>query len=207
MIQFLSIAFRNMKTVGTICPSSPMLSRELAESAITATSPKRVLEVGPGTGPVTKEILKSLRDGDVLDIVELSTEFCTDLEAKVIGPWKAKGRPGQVTLHNAAIQDVPLEAGSYDCVVCGLPFNNFEHELVETIMLRLLDLLRPGGELSYFCYLGAKAMKSTVLDGPGRDNLRAIARLEDELHLAHSGTRRVVLANFPPAEVRRLRKP
>jgi hypothetical protein len=35
----------------------------------------------------------------------------------------------------------------------------------------------------------------------------AIARLEDELHLAHSGTRRVVLANFPPAEVRRLRKP
>ena len=71
MIQFLSIAFRNMKTVGTICPSSPMLSRELAESAITATSPKRVLEVGPGTGPVTKEILKSLRDGDVLDIVDI----------------------------------------------------------------------------------------------------------------------------------------
>jgi phospholipid N-methyltransferase len=163
--------------------------------------------VGPGTGPVTKEILKSLRDGDVLDIVELSTEFCTDLEAKVIGPWKTKGRPGQVTLHNAAIQDVPLEAGSYDCVVCGLPFNNFEHELVETIMLRLLDLLRPGGELSYFCYFGAKTVKSTVLDGAGRDNLRAIARLEDELHLAHSGTRRVVLANFPPAEVRRLRKP
>ena len=32
MIQFLSIAFRNMKTVGTICPSSPMLSRELAEA-------------------------------------------------------------------------------------------------------------------------------------------------------------------------------
>ena len=55
--------------------------------------------------------------------------------------------------------------------------------------------------------VGAKAMKSTVLDGAGRDNLRAIARLEDELHLAHSGTRRVVLANFPPAEVRRLRKP
>jgi hypothetical protein len=78
---------------------------------------------------------------------------------------------------------------------------------VETIMRRMLDLLRPGGELSYFCYFGAKTMKSTVLDGPGRDNLRAIARLERELHLAHSGSRHVVLANIPPAEVRRLQKP
>jgi hypothetical protein len=71
----------------------------------------------------------------------------------------------------------------------------------------MLELLRPGGELSYFCYFGAKTMKSTVLDERGRDNLRAIQRLEDELHLSHSGTRKVVLANIPPAEVRRLRKP
>jgi phospholipid N-methyltransferase len=141
MIQFLSIAFRNMKTVGTICPSSPMLSRELAEAVIEARSPKRVLEVGPGTGPVTKEILKALRAGDVFDIVELSTEFCQDLDSKILDPWRRKGSPARVTLHNAAIQDVELEAGSYDCVVCGLPFNNFEHELVEVIMHRMLELL------------------------------------------------------------------
>ena len=119
MIQFFSIAFRNMKTVGTVCPSSPMLSRELAAAAIEATSPKRVLEVGPGTGPVTKEILKSLRAGDVLDIVELSSEFCDELQTKVLVPWRQRRLPGMVTLHNAAIQEVKLEAGSYDCVVCG----------------------------------------------------------------------------------------
>ncbi len=208
MIQFLSIAFRNMKTVGTICPSSPMLSRELAAAAIEAETPKRVLEVGPGTGPVTKEILRSLRAGDRFDIVELSTEFCKDLEGKVLSPWRARQTAGvDVRLHNAAIQDVELEAGSYDCVVCGLPFNNFEHELVESIMHRLLELLRPGGELSYFCYFGAKAMKGSISDERGRDNLRAIKRIEDELHLTHAGSRKVVLANFPPAEVRRLRKP
>ncbi len=207
MIQFLSIAFRNMKTVGTICPSSPMLARSLAAAAIESTSPKRILEVGPGTGPVTKEILKCLGPDDVLDIVELSSEFCKDLDAKILTPWRTRGKPGQVTLHNAAIQDVQLEMSSYDCVICGLPFNNFEIDLVETIMRRMLDLLRPGGELSYFCYFGAKTVKSTVLDGPGRDNLRAIARLERELHLAHSGSRHVVLANIPPAEVRRLQKP
>ena len=207
MIQFLSIAFRNMKTVGTICPSSPMLSRELAAAAIEAERPKRVLEVGPGTGPVTKEILRSLRTGDVFDIVELSTEFCRDLETKVLEPWRTRSPGGEVRLHNAAIQDVELEAGSYDCVVCGLPFNNFEHELVGSIMHRMLELLRPGGELSYFCYFGAKAMKGSISDERGRDNLRAIKRIEDELHLTHAGSRKVVLANLPPAEVRRLRKP
>lgn len=197
MIQFLSIAFRNMKTVGTICPSSPMLSRELAESAITATSPKRVLEVGPGTGPVTKEILKSLRDGDVLDIVELSTEFCTDLEAKVIGPWKTKGRPGQVTLHNAAIQDVPLEAGSYDCVVCGLPFNNFPPELVERIMVQLRELIRPGGSLRYFAYVGARTLRD------GRGALRGaapLAAIEDRVLAGCARSSDVVMANIPPAK-------
>lgn len=207
MLQFLSIAFRNMKTVGTICPSSPMLSRELAASAADIASPKRVLEVGPGTGPVTKELLRTLREGDVLDIVELSSEFCDDLERKLLAGWRDRGMPGRVTLHNAAIQDVELEAASYDCVVCGLPFNNFESELVESIMRRMLELLRPGGQLAYFGYVGAKAMKGAIADSRGRDNLREIRRIEDELHLSHSGSRSTVLANIPPAVVRRLRKP
>ena len=207
LIQFFSIAFRNMKTVGTICPSTPMLAKALAQSVIDAQSPKRVLEVGPGTGPMTKEILKALRPGDEFDVVELSSEFCHDLETRILGPWRRRLKNTRITLHNAAIQEAELDAASYDCVVCGLPFNNFEHELVESIMHRMLELLRPGGELSYFCYLGAKTMKSTVIDEAGRRNLRAIRRLEDELHLTHSGSREVVLANFPPAEVRRLRKP
>jgi hypothetical protein len=46
-----------------------------------------------------------------------------------------------------------------------------------------------------------------VSDGAGRENVDAIDRLERELHLAHAGTRRMVLANIPPAFVRRLRKP
>jgi hypothetical protein len=44
-------------------------------------------------------------------------------------------------------------------------------------------------------------------DGAGRDNIAAIERLERDLQLAHAGTRRMVLANSPPAFVRRLRKP
>ena len=212
MIQFLSVAFRNMKTVGTVCPSSPMLSRALAEVVDAAPQPRRILEVGPGTGPVTREILRRLGPRDELDIVELSPEFCEDLERKVLAPWRTGGGgPGagrtRVTLHNAAIQDVSLEEASYDCVVCGLPFNNFEFGLVRSIMERMLELLKPGGELTYFGYVGAKTARRAMSDGAGRENVEAINRLEREMHLAHAGTRRMVLANIPPAFVRRLRKP
>ena len=69
MIQFFSVALRNMKTVGTVCPSSPMLSRALAEVVDAAPQPRRILEVGPGTGPVTREILRKLGPRDVLDII------------------------------------------------------------------------------------------------------------------------------------------
>jgi phospholipid N-methyltransferase len=209
MIQFFSVAFRNMKTVGTICPSSPALSRALAGPVAEARSPRRVLEVGPGTGPVTREILRLLEPGDRFDIVELSPEFCEDLDRNVLARWRREpqARGVAVELHNAAIQDVCLEEASYDCVVCGLPFNNFEIGLVESIMARMLDVLRPGGELTYFAYMGAKAVKRTISDGAGRDNVDAIERLERTLQLSHAGTRRMVLANFPPAVVRRLRKP
>ena len=207
MIQFFSVALRNMKTVGTVCPSSPMLSRALAEVVDAAPQPRRILEVGPGTGPVTREILRKLGPRDVLDIVELSPEFCGDLERKVLGPWRGLGHGAQVTLHNAAIQDVSLEEASYDCVVCGLPFNNFEFGLVRSIMDRMLELLRPGGELTYFGYVCAKVAKRADSHGSGRENIDAIEQLERDLHLAHAGTRRMVLANIPPAFVRRLRKP
>jgi len=209
MIQFLTIAFKNMRTVGTICPSSPMLSKALCEVVRDAPTPRRVLEVGPGTGPVTREILKLLGPGDQLDIVELSPEFCQDLERNALGRWRAAnpGHPARVTLHNASILDVPLPTAPYDCIVCGLPFNNFDSELVEAIMRRMLDLLRAGGELSYFAYVGAKTVRRSMSDHDGRRNLDAIRRIERELHLTHSGSSRMVLANFPPAFMRRLRKP
>ena len=55
--------------------------------------------------------------------------------------------------------------------------------------------------------VGAKIAKRAVSHGTGRENIVAIEQLERDLHLAHAGTRRMVLANIPPAFVRRLRKP
>ena len=52
--------------------------------SIPDTSPKRVLEVGCGTGAFTKEILTKLKDGDEFHIVELSSDFCEFIEATIL---------------------------------------------------------------------------------------------------------------------------
>jgi phospholipid N-methyltransferase len=206
MMQFVTVALRNYKQVGAVCPSSPALCRALADGVSRAPSPKRVLEAGPGTGPVTKIILDSLRKGDRFDLVELSPDFCAALQQKILDPWKSEHPGIAVHLHNADVQEAPLPNGAFDFIVCGLPFNNFPSALVRQIMDRFMELLKPSGELAYFCYAGMRTMKGTISSTEVRQNLHAISALEGEMMRRHKGHRQFVLANIPPAHVLRLRK-
>ncbi|HIN83951.1 MAG TPA: hypothetical protein EYM90_03505, partial [Phycisphaerales bacterium] len=69
MIRFFTQAFKNYRSTGALAPSSRFLARTIVQS-IPEHSPKRMLEVGCGTGAFTKEILNTLRDGDSFHIVE-----------------------------------------------------------------------------------------------------------------------------------------
>ena len=206
MIQFVTSALRDIKRVGSVVPSSPALSRALAAGVTAARGPVRVLEVGPGTGPVTRKLLKRIGPDDVLDIVELNDDFVRHMEEQVLAPWRAAHPGHRVVLHHAAVQDADLRPGSYDFVVSGLPFNNFDSALVESILRSYIDLLKPGGELSYFGYVGATVVKGAIGGNAGRAKIGRIRAIEDGLFAAHAGTRTIVLPNIPPAEVRRLRK-
>ncbi len=206
MMQFVSVALRNSRQVGAICPSSPALCRALAHGIRTTPGPKRILEAGPGTGPVTKVILDALRPGDHLDIVELSPDFCQQLQHKVLNPWCARNPNVHVTLHQTAVQDAPLTNGSYDFIVCGLPFNNFAAPLVRQILDQFMRLLKRDGELAYFGYTGMRTLKMSVGTPKQRRNLQDISAHEGELLRRHRGHRQLVVANIPPASVYRLRK-
>lgn len=206
MMNFVSVALRNYKQVGAVCPSGPALSKALARAVRTAKGPKRVLEAGPGTGPVTKFILDALRPGDHLDVVELSPEFSAALTRNLLDPF-AKANPKiEIAMHTMAIQDAPLPNGAFDFIVCGLPFNNFPAPVVRQIMDRFMALLKPNGELSYFGYTGMRPIKASISSAAERHNLRALGTLERELMSRHGGHRQIVLANIPPASVLRLRK-
>jgi len=204
MIGFLGQAVKNYRTTGAIAPSSATLARVMTESLRRHQGPKRILEVGPGTGAFTRRILHALKPGDGFDIVEINPAFSRHLEHELLADFIAANPGIAVRLHNLAIQSAPL-AGEYDYIVCGLPFNNFPLSEVSRIFRRMMSLLREGGELMYFEYLGMKAVKMMWFRGKRRQRVRRRIALARALDRRYDGRRAVVLRNFPPASAFRLR--
>lgn len=66
---------------GSVTPSSPALARRMA-SFVDPSVPGPVIEIGPGTGPVTEALIERGVSEDRLILVEYSPEFCKLLRAR-----------------------------------------------------------------------------------------------------------------------------
>ncbi len=164
----------------------------------------RVLEIGPGTGPVTDEIVKLLRPGDVFDLVELNEEFVRILSARFESDpvWKAV-KP-QTTIHQVPLQEYNATA-PYDFIISGLPLNNFPAALVKTLTDAYFRLLKPGGVLSYFEYMYIRPIRKVITRGAEKTRIVTI----DDIMRAHCDRCRIqrdnIWINMPPAWVQHLK--
>lgn len=66
---------------GSVTPSSPALARRMA-SYVDPEQPGPVIEIGPGTGPVTEALIERGVAEERLILVEYSPEFCTLLRER-----------------------------------------------------------------------------------------------------------------------------
>lgn len=96
------------------------------------------------------------------------------------------------------------ELGSYDTIVCGLPFANFEAGTVEDIFGRLLAALRPGGTLSFFAYAGMPPLRRVFTTGGARERTLAVQAVVGRTLDRHRFRTETVLGNLPPAHVHHL---
>jgi phosphatidylethanolamine/phosphatidyl-N-methylethanolamine N-methyltransferase len=203
MLLFVRQFLKHKRQIGSIWPSSPPLATALTKYLKQPRGPRRVLEVGPGTGPVTKRILDALREGDEFHAVEINQRFCDELEKAHLAPFRGRNPGVAVHLHCAAVETAPLD-GEFDSIICGIPFNNFPASQVRAIFRRLLDLLAPRGELVYYEYAGVRAVKSQFVDAAGRRRLKQLGATVKVLRRRHAGKRELVLGNIPPAFATRL---
>ena len=148
---FFQVARQHFHDVGAVLPSSRYLGRALAGNLAKRTRSSRILEAGPGTGPVTRQILPHLVPGDELDLVELNSQFVEHLKNRLAGDPAFQAHRDQVRVHCMPIQEVE-GIGAYDYIISGLPLNNFSPELVREILRAFKRLLKPGGIFSYFEY-------------------------------------------------------
>lgn len=162
----------------------------------------RVLEVGAGTGAVTRQVLARLRPGDRFDICEINPEFCAFLSA-ALPRWAAQIPDVVVRLLPVDVRT--LGEGGYDRIVCGLPFNNFSPAQVSELFDHLLGLLAPDGILSYFEYTWLRQIRIRLLGpGPERERLTAITDISRRLWAHHQLQATAIWWNFPPATAHHL---
>lgn len=204
---FLAESLRDMRTTGAIAPSGRRLAVMLAEPLREQRSrPLDVLEVGADTGAVTRALIPLLGSGSRLDVVESNARFVSHLRSVVHTHPSLVAAADRVRVQHAFIERVDTDRG-YDVIVSGLPFTNFPPEQVEAIMNRCLELLHPGGILTYFAYAGTRALRTLVSSRAEIARHRAVERVLASFRRRCAVGCRTVWSNLPPARVWRLRAP
>ena len=134
------------KQVGAIIPTSPVTARRMA-SVIDTASGRPVLELGPGTGAVTKAILERGVNPDDLYSVEYSMDFYTGL---------VEDYPG-VRFINGDAFDLDCALGEarttvFDSVISAIPLLCFPMERRVALVDELLGRVPPGRPVVQISY-------------------------------------------------------
>jgi phospholipid N-methyltransferase len=191
-------------TTGSVVPSSRALARALTRPMRAVPSPRRILEVGPGTGAVTAEIVRQLRPEDRFDIVEINGDFVAYLRGRFANEPDFRRCQEQSQIMHLPLQEAPGE-GIYDFMISGLPLNNFSLDLVDELYRSYMRLLKPEGTLSCFEYVWIRAMKMPFVSAAERARLASLTQYLEAKIRRHQIAEEVVLLNMPPAVARHLR--
>lgn len=186
---FLREFARNPTSVGAIAPSSRWLARCITDQ-IGIESAACVVEIGPGTGSFTGEILRRLKPGAKFLAVERSESLAACVRS--LFP--------QATVHNESAVELPnilraADISHADVIVSGLPWASFEESLQDSLLGAILASLPEGGRFATFAYLQGLLLPA------GR-------RFKSKLTTCFPAISRssIVWRNIPPAFVYRCRK-
>ena len=149
---FISQAVKNIKSVGALAPSSKYLVNKMLKQ-IDFSKKVSILELGPGTGVVTKQILSKITSDSNLICLELNEQFCADLEV-------LKDKNLQVIQGSAEDVATLFKNKSFDYVISGLPLAIFKKESVNEIQDGCVASLKEEGKYIQFQY--SLASKKTL---------------------------------------------
>lgn len=175
-IRFLRSWAGNPLTTGAVSPSGPDLTRRMAGFA-ELDRPGSVLELGPGTGVVTRAILERGLALERLIALEYNEDFCALLRRRY--PSMEVVRGDAYSLSDSLPEVAP---GSLASIVSSLPLFSRPQADRRALLVEALKLLQPGAPYIQFSY----AMSAPVPPEPGFFSVE------------RSGW---ILKNLPPARV------
>jgi len=139
---------RHPLRTGSLVPSSRFLVKRML-ARVDWQQARIVLELGPGLGCFSREILRRMRPDAVLIAIEMNRTFARALRNSI------KDRRLFVVEGSALHLDTILarfELGLSDCIISGLPFANMDHTTRESILRKCHQVLSWRGQLVLFQY-------------------------------------------------------
>lgn len=182
-MEHLLYFIKDLKQVGAIAPSSKFLAKDLVsqlKKRVSCTGncpPLNILEIGAGTGPLTKQIAKHIRPEDQLDVVEIHKKFFQIV--------KTKYRQDNIQAYHSDILQFE-SSHQYDFIFSSLPYENMPEEVSRQIWEKKLSLCASDAYISYFKYVKFRNFKSDF---------------EEKVVKKYGQDKKFVFLNLPPAKV------
>jgi len=145
-VHFIRSLIERPLATGAVTPSGRILARTMARY-VEPELPGPVVELGPGTGPVTEALVEHGVDPARLILVEFNPRFCALLRARFPTATVLQGDAYRLRDMPAGLLRQPLAA-----VVSGLPLFNKPLRTRLRLLRESLALLRPSAPFVQFTY-------------------------------------------------------
>ena len=175
-VQFFRTWFEKPIRTGAVMPSGKALARRMAR-CVDPNSTGPVIELGPGTGPVTEALVQRGIDPKRLILVEFDPDFCRLLRTRYPEATVVQGDAYRLRRLLGTIVREPAAA-----VVSGLPLMTKPPRTRLRLISDAMALLKPGAPFVQFTY---------AMSSPIPKDLGAIKGEPSEL----------IWLNIPPARV------
>ena len=158
--RFIKTWFENPAGTGAVSPSGRFLARAMAR-AVDPERPGPIVELGPGTGPVTDALIARGIDPGRLVLVEYDPHFCKLLQRRYPRATVIRGDAYDLA---ATLDGVLAEPAA--TVVSSLPLRNQPERHRLTLLEQAFAVLQPGGSFVQFTYGIASPMPLRCGDRP-----------------------------------------
>jgi phospholipid N-methyltransferase len=155
---FFAELYTNPKAVGSVWPSSLRLGKLMA-AQIPHHKPGYIIEVGGGTGAVTKALLAYGIAEDKIIVIERSASLAAHLRERFPTLTIIEGDATQLR------QILPSHIYPIKAIVSSLPLRSLPYDIVEALLIEFHQLLHPTqGYLIQFTY-DLRTNNTTMIKG------------------------------------------
>lgn len=209
-VTFIRELRRSFSEIGGVIPTSPALARLMVRPIKEASKEAlSILEVGPGTGPITRQILKVMGLNDHFVVCEINPRFIVQLKKTLAGNKDFQRHRDRVKFFEGPVQslggsglgDLPQR---FDMIVSSLPFTNFSPETVEEILTLFRDLTGEEGIVTFIEYLGFRKIGAFFASKERKERVKGvdevIKRWQKEVDRYGEVKTGVSFLNVPPAK-------